>query len=78
MEPIVNAPVILDLGKASRRNIRQLKEGGGKLLADVQDAMTQVTTSLGDQAQGKQLIPVVVLYRKKSRRRKGGGLIPIF
>jgi hypothetical protein len=79
MEPILNAPVILDLGKASRKNVRQLKAGGGKLLADVQEAMAQVTSSLGEQAQGKQLVPVVLLYRRKARRRKGGGgLIPIF
>lgn len=79
MPPIVNAPVIVDAGKASRRKIRDLKQGGGTLMTDVQDALAQVTASLGDQADGKQLIPVVVLIRRKrkgKKRRRGGGLFP--
>jgi hypothetical protein len=76
MEPVLNTPVILDLGSATRRNVRRLKAGGGRLMADVQEAIAQVTSSLGDQAQGKELLPVVVLYRKRSRRSRGG-FIPI-
>jgi hypothetical protein len=77
MGAIMNAPVVLDLGKASRKNIRQLKEGQGKLLTDVQDALKEVTNSLGDKADGKQLVPVVLVYRKKARKRRGGGLLPL-
>lgn len=76
--PIVNAPIILDVGKTSRKNIRQIKQGQGKLMDDVQDAMAEVTASLGDQANGQHLIPVVLLYRKKSRRNKKGGVLPVF
>ena len=78
MGPIVNAPIILDVGKTSRKNIRQMKQGQGKLMADVQDAMAEVTAQLGEQANGQQLIPVVLLYRKKSKRNKGGGVMPFF
>ena len=81
MGPVLNAPIILDLGKASRKNIRQMEEGRGSLIGDLQDAMTEVTASLGDQAEGKQLVPIVLVYRKKTRRRRkggrgGGGLFP--
>lgn len=76
-QPVANAPVILDLGKASRKSIKQLKRGKGKLLDDVQEAMREVQTTLGAQADGKQLIPVVLLYRKRSKRRRGGALLPI-
>lgn len=85
MPPIVNAPVIVDAGKASRRKVRDLKQGCGPLLNDVHDAVAQVTASLGDQADGKQLVPVVVLIRKKRRGKRrgrgrrglGGGLFPL-
>ncbi len=78
MGPILNAPIILDLGKTSKKNIRQAKQGQGKLMLDVQDAMTEVTASLGDKANGQQLVPVVLLYRKKNRRgRRGGGIFPV-
>ena len=76
MGAILNAPVILELGKASRKAVRQLREGRGKMLDDVQDAMKEVTASLGEQAEGKHLIPVVLVYRQR-RRRKTGGLLPI-
>jgi len=75
MTATLNAPIIVDLGKASRKRVRQLKQGRGRLVDDVQDALSEVTTSLGDQADGKQLIPVVLLYRRKGRRSRGG-LIP--
>ena len=76
MTATLNAPIIVDLGKASRKRVRQLRQGRGKLLDDVQDALTEVSTSLGEQANGKQLVPVVLLYRRKGRRRGRGGLIP--
>jgi hypothetical protein len=73
----VNAPIILDIGKASRKNIRQMKKGHGKLIGDLEDAMSEVTDSLGEQGDGKQLVPVVLVYQKKRRGgRKGNGFFP--
>jgi hypothetical protein len=75
----INSPVILDLGKTGRKKIRDLKQGQGKLLLDIEDALQEVARSLGVEATEKQLIPVVLIYRKKSRKRRGGGgLIPFF
>lgn len=77
MGATVNAPIILDLGKTSRKNIRQLSQGGGKLAGDVQDALNEVSASLGEQGEGKQLIPVVLVYqRKRKKARRRGGLFP--
>lgn len=78
MGAVVNAPIVIDVGKASRRKIRDLEKGCGPIVTDVQDAVTEVTASLGEQAEGKQFVPVVLIYRKKRRRNKrgGGGLLP--
>jgi hypothetical protein len=77
MGAIVNAPIVLDVGKAKRKDIKNLEKGCGKIVVDVQDAVTEVTSSLGDQAEGKQFVPVVLVYRKKRRRnKKGNGLLP--
>jgi len=78
MEPILNAPVIVDLGKTSRKNVKQLRQGRGELLGDVQEAMQEFVSSLGEQAAGQQFIPVVLLYRRKAKKRKNDGLFPIF
>jgi len=78
MPAIVNAPLILDLGRAKSKDVRDLKRGRGKLLGDVHDAIEEVTASLGDQAEGKQLVPVVLIYRRRARRSRGGGsFLPI-
>ena len=78
MTATLNAPIILDVGKASRKRVRQLKQGRGKLLSDVQDALAEVTSTLGEQAEGKQLVPVVLVYRRKNKGgRSRGNLLPI-
>ena len=77
--PILNAPIIMDIGKVKKRDIRDVERGQGKIMGDLQDAMTEVTTSLGEQADGKQFVPVVLVYRRKRRRarRKKGRLFPV-
>jgi len=70
--PEVTAPIIVNLGKKKRRAIKRLKRGKGRAMDEVMDVMEQVQASLGagDGAQ-KTLVPVVVLYSRKRRRRKG-------
>ena len=77
MGAILNAPIIVDAGKTSRGNINDLKQGRGKLLDDVQDAINEVATSLGSDAEGKQLIPVVLRYKKKERKSRRGSFLPL-
>lgn len=81
-EPVLNAPIVIEVGKTNRRQIRQLGQGCGKLTADIQDAIADVSSTLGDRSDDAQLIPVVLVYRKKRKkgrkRRSGGrGLFPI-
>ena len=70
--PQTVAPIVVSLGKESRKRIRQLKRGRGKLVDEVAHVMDQVRTSFGDHAEGKVLVPVVLVYR--SKRRRGWGL----
>lgn len=81
--PVVNAPIILEVGKTKKRNIRDMERGQGKIMADLQEAMVEVTATLGGDAEGKQLVPVVLVYRRKGKKRKrrgrrGGGFFPTF
>jgi len=64
----VTPPIVLDLGKTSRKKIKRLKKGRGPLLEDVQAAVAQVQEQLGAENSGKQIVPVVVLYRKRPRK----------
>jgi hypothetical protein len=67
-EPLL--PIVIDLGKKKGKRISQLKRGEGALVQEVQEALAEVRDSLGSQAASKELVPVVVVYKKKV---KGNG-----
>ena len=62
-------PVIIDLGKQRPVSIRELKNGEGKLWDEVLDVTEEVKEMLGADAEGKILVPIVMLYREKSGLR---------
>lgn len=66
---ITVAPIIIDLGKKKRKQIKALKRGSGKLMDEVAEVLNQVHGNLGPDADLKNLIPVVMLYSKKPKRR---------
>ena len=63
-------PVIVDLGKVKRKRIKQLKRGIGPLVDEVSDLVDAVCDRLGDEAEGKTILPVVILYRRKSQKKR--------
>ena len=63
-------PIVVDLGKKKGKQIQQLKRGQGQLVSEVQEALAEIKDGLGAQAASKELVPVVVIYKKKL---KGGG-----
>jgi len=68
-------PVIIDLGRQRARSLRDLKKGEGKLWDEVLDVADEVKEMLGADAEGKVLIPVVMLYQQKSGRLNLGNVI---
>lgn len=67
-------PVVLDLGKTKKKLIRELKRGEGKLMADVAEAVEAVRSNLSPEMDGKILVPVVIVYQRKTSRK--GGFLP--
>ena len=64
----VTAPVIVSLGKKKRKIIKRLKRGKGPAIEQVMDVLEQVQDQLGSQAEGKILVPVVIIYKEKPKR----------
>ena len=64
---MADAPIVVELGSTSSKRVRQLKRGSGKLNDEIQEVITQMSTRLGDEAESKTLVPVVVVYRQKSK-----------
>jgi hypothetical protein len=65
-----SVPIVVDLGTASRKRIRKLKDGYGKLEAEVQDVLAQIRGELGADAENKELMPIVVVYSRKGKRQR--------
>ena len=63
-------PIIIDLGKQRSRALKNLKKGEGRLWDEVLDVVEEVKDMLGADADGKVLVPVVLIYRERSRRRR--------
>jgi hypothetical protein len=63
-------PIIIDLGGQKAKNLKALKRGEGKLWAEVQDAVDQVQAQLGERIQGQTILPIVILYEKKTTRQR--------
>jgi hypothetical protein len=68
------APVVVDLGKEKSKTLRALKNGEGPLMADVARVVEEVRAKSSELA-GKELVPVVIIYRKKLK--KGRGMLPM-
>jgi hypothetical protein len=64
-------PIIVDLGKKRRRSIRALKRGRGRLMDEVSRATEEVRRGLGEEAADKEIIPVVLIYQRKRKKRSG-------
>ena len=67
------SPVVVDLGKRRRKQIRQLKKGNGKLLGEVNGAVEELRAA-GTIAADAQ--PVVFVVRQRRRRLKS--MLPRF
>ena len=67
-------PLIVDLGKHKRKQIKQLRRGRGRLLDEIKSSIEELRTT-GNVAAGAQ--PIVIVVREK-RRRLGSGLPRLF
>jgi hypothetical protein len=66
------APVVVDLGKEKSKKLRDLKNGEGPLMQEVARVVEEVRAKSSELA-NKELVPVVIIYRKKPKRR---GMLP--
>jgi len=66
------SPVVINHGKQGRKAVKRLKRGEGTLLQEVEEIVELAKTDLGPQATGKTIVPVVMVYKQKTRRKRGG------
>jgi hypothetical protein len=70
------APIIIDVGSRSKKEIRRLKEGRSRLLSEVELAVEQVRSDMKITDSNKEIIPVFILCRRKKKSRRKGVSLP--
>lgn len=66
----VNAPIVVDLGKHKRKQVKRLKKGkAGKLMDEVQECLQELKTS---EVTSDSVQPVIIVVREKKKRRRWG------
>ena len=71
-------PILIDLGKIKGKVVRQFREGRGELVGEIQHVLAETRKNLGAEAAGKELVPIVLVYKKKAKRKKSkvSGMFP--
>ena len=70
----VTEPIIINLGKRKRKRIKELLNGRGKLLDEVEDVIAEAASLLDEELDGKVVLPIVLVYRRKPKRKKLRGM----
>lgn len=70
-------PIIIDLGKQQSHKIKDLKEGEGELWDEVLEVVEEAKDMLGAEVEGKMLVPLIMIYEKRSARRVERLLFPL-
>ena len=65
----VATPVIVDIGKTKAKHIKQFKKGSGPLMDELVDVLDEVAEALGEELDGKIMVPVVLLYKEKKKNK---------
>jgi len=62
----VNAPIVVDLGKKRRKQIRRMRKGQGKLMMEISHLVEELKTT-GSINSSSQPVVIVVQKKRKSR-----------
>ncbi len=62
----MSQPIIVDLGRQKSTKLKDLKAGEGELWDEVLDVVDQVKETLGNEASGKMLVPIIMIYEKRT------------
>ena len=76
IEVEVVTPIVVDLGKTKRKHVKRLKRGEGRLMDEVVEVMEEIVDALGEEVDGKTLVPIVIVYEEKAKQSRNTITLP--
>lgn len=76
VEVEVITPIVVDMGKTKRKHVKRLKRGEGRLMEEVIDVMDEIVEALGEEVDGKTLVPIVIVYKEKGKQSRSTITLP--
>jgi hypothetical protein len=70
----VTEPIIINMGKQKRKRIKRLLSGRGKLWNEIEGVIEEVGSQLDDELEGKTLVPLIMVYRRRPKRKRARGI----
>jgi endonuclease V-like protein UPF0215 family len=71
----VTEPIIINLRKQPKKRIKKLLKGRGKLWVEVVEVIDEVRIMLGDEIEGKTILPIILVYGKKAKKKRMRNLL---
>jgi endonuclease V-like protein UPF0215 family len=71
----VTEPIIINLRKQPNKRIKKLLKGRGKLWVEVVEVIDEVRIMLGDEIEGKTILPIILVYGKKAKKKRMRNLL---
>ncbi len=63
-------PLVIEMGKLSKKKLKAFKKGKGSLVNEVIEVLSEVTGSVSSETESRSIIPVVMVYEKKPRKKR--------
>jgi len=71
MQNNVPPPIVVNLGKKKKKQIKKLKKGRGPLIFKVYENVEVAKNRIGkEELKDKVLVPLIMLYKEKKKKRK--------
>ncbi len=74
MSDILKNIQVIDLGARKKKHFKNMAKGRGRLLDAHDDAINRVVSQLPREGENVIILPVMVVYKKKPKKRKLLGL----
>jgi len=66
----VVTPVMINMGKLSKKKRKAFKKGKGPMMDEVLDVLEAVAVEMGDDTADKVFVPIVMVCEKKEKKKR--------